>query len=132
MVMTDPLADMLARIRNAYGAGHEKVSMPASNLKVGVAKILKDRGYIDAFKKDEDDRQGVLHVYLRYDAERKPIVQGIQRVSRPGLRRYAKAGEIPRVLDGLGVMIVSTSRGILADEDARTQNVGGELLCRVW
>ncbi|MCZ7584576.1 MAG: 30S ribosomal protein S8 [Deltaproteobacteria bacterium] len=132
MVMTDPLADMLTRIRNGYHAGHETVTVPASKLKSGVAKILRDRGFVDAFKVEQDGRQGVLHIHLRYDAERKPIIRGLERVSRPGLRRYSGADGIPPVLDGLGVMILSTSQGVMSDDEAREKKLGGELLCRVW
>jgi small subunit ribosomal protein S8 len=132
MGMTDPLADMLTRIRNGYKAGHEKVSVPSSNIKNGIVKILKEKGYIDAFKFEEDGLQGFLHIYLRYDNERKPMLAGIERVSRPGLRRYSKSTEIPKVLDGLGVMIISTSKGIMSDDEAREKNLGGELLCRAW
>lgn len=132
MGMTDPLADMLARIRNGYKAGHEKVSMPASNLKAGIAKILKERGFIDAYRSEEIGPQGTLTVFLRYDADSRPIMQGIERISRPGLRRYSKATEVPPVLDGLGTVILSTSKGVMSDEEAREKNLGGELLCKVW
>ncbi|MCB9477354.1 MAG: 30S ribosomal protein S8 [Deltaproteobacteria bacterium] len=132
MVMTDPLADMLTRIRNAYKAGHETVTLPSSKLKEKVAKILRDEGYVDAYKSEQDGKQGVLSIHLRYDADHRPMVKGIQRVSKPGLRQYAKSNEIPAVLDGLGIMIVSTSHGVMTDRQAREQNVGGELLCRVW
>ncbi len=132
MVMTDPLADMLTRIRNAYKAGHPSVSLPASKLKAGVLKILRDKGFIEAYKFEEDDRQGLLHVYLRYDIDHKPMIDGIERVSRPGLRRYSGSEEIPEVLRGLGVMIVSTSKGVMADDEAKEKKLGGELLCRVW
>ena len=132
MVMTDPLADMLTRIRNAYRAGHDSVSVPASKLKIGVVKILKEKGFIDAYKFEQDSRQGILYIYLRYDIDRKPMVTGIQRVSKPGLRRYSGAEEIPEVLQGLGTMIVSTSKGVMADDEAKEKKLGGELLCRVW
>jgi len=132
MAKTDPLADMLTRIRNGYRAGHETVHVPASKLKSGIAKILRDKGYIDAYKFEEDGRQGILHVHLRYDSEKKPMILGIQRESRPGLRRFSGSKKIPLVLDGMGIMILSTSKGVMTDEDARKNNLGGELLCRVW
>ncbi len=132
MVMTDPLADMLTRIRNGYKAGHKSISLPASKLKAGVLKILKDKGFIDAYKFEQDDKQGMLHVHLRYDIDHKPMISGIQRVSKPGLRRYSGSEEIPEVLQGLGTMIVSTSKGVMADDEAKEKKLGGELLCRVW
>lgn len=132
MVMTDPLADMLTRVRNGYSAGHRKVVLPSSRLKVGVAKVLKAKGYIDAYKFEEDDRQGILTIHLRYDADDQPMIRKIERISRPGLRRYSKSGSIPPVLQGLGIMILSTNKGVMADDRAREENVGGELLCLVW
>lgn len=132
MGMTDPLADMFTRIRNGYKAGREKIGVPGSGLKSAVAKILKEKGFIDAYKFEEDGKQGTLQIFLRYDSEGKPILKGIERVSRPGLRRYAKADEIPPVLDGLGVMLVSTSKGVMTDEEAKAKNLGGELICKVW
>ncbi|MCB1155450.1 30S ribosomal protein S8, partial [bacterium] len=113
-------------------AGHETVTLPSSKLKEKVAKILRDEGYVDAYKSEQDGKQGLLNIHLRYDPDRKPMVKGIQRVSKPGLRRYAKSDEIPEVLDGLGIMIVSTSQGVMTDRQAREKHVGGELLCRVW
>jgi small subunit ribosomal protein S8 len=132
MVMTDPIADMLTRIRNAGTAGHDLVEIPSSNVKVNVAKILKDTGYVKNFRVIEDDKQGVLKVYLRYDGNSKPIIQGIRRVSRPGLRRYCGSDGIPKVLNGLGISIISTSKGVLTDVEARKEKVGGEILCEVW
>jgi len=132
MVMTDPLADMLTRIRNAYKAKHESVNVPASKLKTGVVKVLKKKGFIDAYKFEEDARQGILHIYLRYDIDHMPMIKGIERVSRPGLRRYSGSDEIPQVLRGLGVIILSTSNGVMADDEAKEKKLGGELLCRVW
>ena len=132
MVMTDPLADMLTRIRNACKAGHDLVEMPSSNLRVNIAKILKDKGFIKNFRVIEDTRQGILKVYLRYDASGAPLIQGIRRISRPGLRRYCRADKIPQVLNGLGVAVLSTSKGLLTDVEARKEQVGGEILCEVW
>ncbi len=132
MVMTDPLADMLTRIRNGYRAGHQEVVVPSSKLKNEVCRILRDRGFIDAYKFEQDATQGIIRIHLRYDRNNKPVLTGIERVSRPGLRRYAGSGEAPQVLGGLGLTIISTSRGVMTDDDARQANVGGELLCRVW
>ncbi len=132
MVMTDPLADMLTRIRNAYRAKHESVSCPASKLKIGVVKILKKKGFIDAYKFEEDGKQGILHIHLRYDIDHMPMIKGIDRISKPGLRRYSGSNEVPPVLRGLGITILSTSKGVMADDEAKEKKLGGELLCRVW
>lgn len=132
MVMTDPVADMLTRIRNASSAGHDMTEIPSSNIKVNLAKILKDEGYIKNFRVIEDDKQGVLKVYLRYDTKGDPMIQGIKRISRPGLRRYCGSDKIPLVLSGLGIAIISTSKGVLTDAEARKENIGGEILCEVW
>jgi len=132
--MTDPIADMLTRIRNANVAMHDEVRMPSSKQKEALAAILKAEGYIDAFRVEENtDRPGsTLHVTMRYSPERARTISGIQRVSKPGLRVYRKSKEIPRVLGGLGVAVVSTSQGLLTDREARQRNVGGEVLCFVW
>lgn len=131
--MTDPLADMLARLRNANKAKHEKVDIPASNLKVHIARILKDEGYVKNYKVIKDGRQGILRVYLKYEGEtKKQVISGLRVMSRPGLRRYVKRAEIPPVLRGLGLSILSTSKGIITDKEARRLNLGGELLCSVW
>ena len=132
MSMTAPLADMLTRIRNACKARHEKAEMPSSNQKVGIAKILKDEGYLKNFRVIDDGKQGVLRIYLKYDEKNKPIIQGIKRLSRPGIRRYVRTDGIPPVYDGLGVAILSTSKGIMTDREARKENLGGELICSVW
>jgi small subunit ribosomal protein S8 len=133
MGTTDPLADMLTRLRNANKAKQEKVDIPASNLKVHVARILKDEGYLKNYKMIKDGKQGVLRVYLKYEGEvKKPVIGGLRMISRPGLRRYVHKAEIPLVLRGLGLSILSTSKGILTDKEARKLNVGGELLCSVW
>ena len=133
MGMTDPMADMLSRLRNANKAKHEKVDIPASNLKVHLARILKEEGYIKNYKLVKDGKQGILRIYLKYEGEtKKQVIKGIKAVSRPGLRRYVPSGEIPYVLRGLGVSILSTSRGVLTDREARKLKVGGEVLCLVW
>ncbi len=132
MVMTDPISDMLTRIRNAAKARHDMMELPSSNVKAMIAKILKDEGYIKNFRVIDDDKQGILKIYLRYDPKRESMIQGINRISRPGLRRYCKADQIPEVLKGLGVAIISTSRGLLTDTEARKEGIGGEILCGVW
>lgn len=133
MGMTDPLADMLARLRNANKAKHEKVDVPASILKAHVARLLKDEGYIKNYKVIKDSKQGTLRIYLKYEGEtRKQIISGLKIISRPGLRRYVSRNEIPSVLRGLGLSILSTSKGVITDREARKLNVGGELLCSVW
>ena len=132
MSMTDPIADLLTRIRNAGTARHQKVDIPSSNLKVAVASVLKELGYIKNFKTISDDKQGILRVYLKYDEENIHVINEIQRVSTPGRRVYVKKDEIPTVKNGLGFAILSTSRGVIADKGAREAEVGGEVLCTVW
>ena len=132
MQITDPIADMLTRIRNANTAKHETVDIPASNMKKAIAEILNDEGYIKGFQIIEDGKQGVIRVTLKYGANKEKVISGIKRVSKPGLRKYAPADELPRVLKGLGIAIVSTSKGIMTDKKARELNVGGEVLAFVW
>ncbi len=132
MSMSDPIADMLTRIRNAAGAGHRKVDIPGSRIKAEIARIMKSRGFIHNYACVEDNRQGYIRLYLRYSSDDESAIQGLHRVSRPGLRRYVRVGEIPRVLNGLGVAILSTPQGILTDGEARTAGVGGEVLCHLW
>ena len=132
MCMTDPVADMLTRIRNACRAGHAAVEIPASNMKKRIAAILQEEGYIRSFRVIPDDLQGIIRIDLKYDRTKKPTIRGIVRVSKPGRRVYVKRKEIPSVLNGMGVAILSTSRGVLTDAQARSMNVGGELLCKVW
>ena len=132
MTMTDPIADMLTRIRNALRASHESVDIPNSRMKANIAKILKSEGYIRNFKIIPDSRQGVLRVFLKYDEQKLPVIAGIERVSRPSRRVYAGFDEIPGVLSQYGVNILTTSRGIMSDRDARRIRVGGEILCRIW
>lgn len=130
-MMTDPIADMLTRIRNAGAARLRRVDMPVSKLKTEIARILKENHFIQDYKVLDDGRHGVLRIYLKYYQER-PVIRNIQRVSRPGLRRYAGVAELPRVRNGLGMAIISTSKGVLSDREARAQNVGGEILALVW
>ncbi|GGM34790.1 30S ribosomal protein S8 [Paraliobacillus quinghaiensis] len=132
MVMTDPIADMLTRIRNANMVRHEKLELPASNLKKEVADILKREGFVRDYEFIEDNKQGVLRIFLKYGTGEERVISGIKRISKPGLRVYAKADEIPKVLNGLGIAIVSTSKGVLSDKEAREQSIGGEVLAYVW
>ena len=130
---TDPIADYLTRIRNAVMAKHRIVEIPASNIKMNITRILKDQGYILNFKFEEDDKQGKIKIALKYHPETKTsAIKEIQRISRPGLRKYSGKGNIPRVLNGLGVAILSTSRGVMTDKEAREQGIGGEILCYVY
>lgn len=132
MSMTDPIADMLSRIRNGIQAHHDRVELPASKLKVEIARILKSEGFISNYKLVEDKIQPVLRVYLKYSDDGEPVIHGIERISRPGRRVYRNKQEIPRVLGGLGLAIVSTSKGVLSGQDAVKNGVGGEVLCQVW
>ena len=132
MQITDVVADMLTRIRNANTAKHETVEIPASNLKKAIAKILLDEGYIKAYEVTDDNKQGVITITLKYGENKQRIIQGLRRVSKPGLRIYASSQELPKVKNGLGVAIISTSKGIMTDKEARKQNVGGEVLAYVW
>lgn len=132
MTMTDPIADMLTRVRNALGASHETVDIPSSKLKVSIAKVLKSEGYIKNFKIVSDGRNRLIRIFLKYDEEGSPVIDGIERVSKPSRRIYAGYNEIPMVLKGYGISIVSTSAGIMTDRQARKTRVGGEILCSVW
>ena len=132
MSMSDPLADMLTRIRNAVMVKFDSVQMPKSNVKVNVAKVLKEEGFISGFSVSEEGPQGTLTIDLKYGPNGESVITGIKRVSKPGLRQFAKAGAIPTVLNGLGISIVSTSKGIVADRTARELNTGGEIICQVW
>lgn len=131
MSLTDPVADMLTRVRNACAAGHRRVDMPVSKLKTEMARLLADNHFIADYKVLEDDGRGVLRLYLKYHND-APVIRELRRVSTPGLRRYVKSREIPRVRNGLGMAIVSTSRGLMSDREARTRNLGGELVAMVW
>lgn len=130
---TDPIADYLTRVRNAMMAKHKVVEIPASNLKKAITKILHDKGYVLNYKFVDDNKQGIIKIALKYNAETKqPAITSIKRASSPGLRKYASAKEMPRVLNGLGIAIVSTSKGVITDKEARRDNVGGEVLCYVY
>jgi small subunit ribosomal protein S8 len=130
-MMTDPIADMLARVRNASRAGHKRVDMPVSKLKAEIARILKENYFVHDFKVLDDGRHGVLRIYLKYH-EGRPVIRDLQRVSTPGRRRYAGVQELPKVRNGLGMAIISTSQGVMSDKDARKSNVGGEVLAAIW
>lgn len=132
MVMTDPIADMLTRIRNANSVYHTKVEIPASKIKRAVAEILKDEGFVKDFDVVEDDKQGVIRVSLKYGPNREKVITGLKRISKPGLRVYANKEQLPRVLGGLGIAIISTSKGIMTDKKARKEGLGGEVLAYVW
>jgi len=132
MNMTDPVADMITRIRNGCRAKLQKVDIPSSKLKVEIARILKDEGYVSNYKLSEDNKQGVLRVYLKYGAGMERVITDLQRVSRPGCRIYCGKDEIPRVYGGLGINILSTSRGLMTGKSAAREGVGGEILCNVW
>ncbi len=130
--MTDPISDMLTRIRNANLVRHEKLEVPASKIKKDIAEILKSEGFIRDYEFIEDSKQGVLRIFLKYGVNNERVITGLKRISKPGLRVYAKATEVPRVLGGLGIAIVSTSNGVVTDKVARQQQVGGEVLAYVW
>ena len=132
MQITDPIADMLTRIRNANAAKHETVDVPASNLKKSIAQILKDEGYIKDFTVENNSTQGVIHITLKSLGNKEKVITGLRRVSKPGLRVYAGADELPQVLRGLGIAIISTSKGVMTDKKARANHVGGEVLAFVW
>jgi len=132
MHITDPIADMLTRIRNANDAKHESVEVPASNMKKAIAQILVDEGYVKAFTVTEDGKQGMMNITLKYGPNKAKVIQGIKRVSKPGLRVYASSEEMPKVIRGMGIAIVSTSKGVMTDKAARRLNVGGEVLAYVW
>lgn len=131
-MMTDPIADMLTRIRNGNDAKHNSVDIPASNIKKELVEILLDEGFINGVEFIEDGKQGVIRVALKYGANNEKVISGIRRISKPGLRVYAKHNEIPKVLGGLGIAVISTSTGIVTDKEARKQGVGGEVICYVW
>ena len=132
MQITDPIADMLTRIRNANSSKHESVNVPASKLKVEIARILNEEGYINGYEVIDDGLQGVIKITLKYAANKQKVITGLKRVSKPGLRVYASKDELPRVLRGLGIAIISTSKGIMTDKEARKNNVGGEVLAFIW
>lgn len=132
MVMTDPIADLLTRIRNANTVYHEKVEVPASRIKRDIANIFKAEGFVKDVEYIEDGKQGIIRMYLKYGPNREKVITGLKRISKPGLRVYAKKDEIPRVLGGLGVAIISTSKGIMTDKNARKEGLGGEVICYIW
>ena len=132
MVVTDTIADMLTRIRNANQMRYQEVSVPASNLKVSLAKILKEEGFIEDYKIVNDNVQGTIVITLKYGQNKERVITGLKRISKPGLRVYAKAGEVPKVLNGLGIAVISTSHGVMTDKEARKENLGGEVLCYIW
>ena len=132
MTMTDPIADMLTRIRNANTVGHDTVEVPASKMKTSIAGILAEEGYIKGFDVIDDKKQGIIRIYMKYGANKERVISGIKKISKPGLKVYAKAEDVPRVLGGLGIAIVSTSKGVVSDKEARKLGVGGEVVCYVW
>ncbi|MFQ5900750.1 MAG: 30S ribosomal protein S8 [Thermodesulfobacteriota bacterium] len=132
MSMTDPVADFLTRIRNANKAGFEEVKMPTSKLKVYIVKTLKEEGYVSDYEVLKGDQQDILKIYLKYDSRKRSVISGLKRISKPGLRVYVDRDNIPRVMNGLGVAVISTSEGVIADRDARKKGIGGEVLCSVW
>ena len=132
MQITDPIADLLTRIRNASTAKHPSVEIPASNMKKAIAEILVNEGYVKSFETIEDGKQGVIRITLKYQGNKQKVLRGIRRVSKPGLRIYASCEDMPSVMNGLGIAIVSTSKGIMTDKQARKENVGGEVLAFVW
>ena len=131
-VVTDTIADMLTRIRNANSMRYEEVKVPSSNMKLEIARILKEEGFIKDYKLEKDDVQGTIVLNLKYSDKKERVITGLKRISKPGLRVYAKAGEVPKVLNGLGIAILSTSKGIMTDKEARKQNIGGEVLAYIW
>lgn len=132
MAMTDPIADFLTRIRNANSVGHKSVTAPSSNTKLAIAEILKDEGFIKSYEVIEDNKQNQIKITLKYGRNNEKVITGIKRISKPGLRIYAKSEDVPKVLNGLGIAIISTSNGVITDKQARQQNVGGEILAYVW
>ncbi|SHH45440.1 30S ribosomal protein S8 [Tepidibacter thalassicus] len=132
MTMTDPIADMLTRIRNANTVKHETVDIPASNIKKEIARILLEEGFIKGYDVIEDGKQGIIRIQLKYGRGNERVITGIKRISKPGMRVYAAKDEIPKVLNGLGISVISTSKGILTDKQARKEGVGGEVICYVW
>lgn len=132
MTMTDPIADMLTRIRNAIMAKKKEVVVPSSKLKLEIAKILKEEGFIENFRYEDDGKQGILKIYLKWTPDKQSVIRGLERVSKPGCRIYCTKDDIPLVMNGLGIAIISTSRGVLTDQKCRELGVGGEVLCYIW
>ncbi|MCD6384149.1 30S ribosomal protein S8 [Candidatus Sumerlaeota bacterium] len=131
-MLSDPIADMLTRIRNGVMAKKQYVDVPASKMKLGIARILQREGYIKMFKYLKDNRQGIIRVYLKYDENNEPAIHGLKRISKPGLRQYVNSRNIPRIVGGLGIAIISTSRGLKTDKECRIEKIGGEIICSVW
>ena len=132
MVMTDPIADFLTRIRNANMAKHESLEVPASKIKRDIAEILKNEGFVRDVEYIDDDKQGIIRVFLKYGKGNERVISGIRRISKPGLRSYVKADDVPKVLNGLGIAIISTSEGVITDKEARAKKIGGEVLAYIW
>ena len=132
MVVSDPIADMLTKVRNANMAEKKIVSLPHSKIKSEVARLLKQEGFISDFSVEDDNGKSILNLFLKYTLEREPVIQGLRRISKPSCRRYANAEEVPRVLGGIGIAILSTSSGLMTDSEAREKNIGGEILCYIW
>ncbi len=132
MVMTDPIADFLTRIRNANTVYHDKVEAPASRMKKAIAAILRDEGFVKDYEFIDDGKQGIIRVYLKYGTSKERVITGLKRISKPGLRVYARKDDVPKVLGGLGIAIISTSKGIMSDKKARREGLGGEVICYVW
>jgi len=132
MVMTDPIADLLTRIRNANTVMHKTVEVPASKMKLGIVEILKEEGYIKDYEFIADGKQGIIRIYLKYGPNKEKVITGIKRISKPGLRVYVGKNEIPKVLGGLGTAVISTSKGLMTDKKARKQGLGGEVVCYIW
>ncbi len=133
MFVTDPIADFLTRIRNAQAAGHKVVEIPASKMKKSITKILYDQGYILKYKFEDDNKQGIIKIALKYDpVTKEPAIRSLKRISKPGLRKYSGVKDLPRVINGLGIAVVSTSKGVMTDKDARKQNLGGEVICTIY
>lgn len=132
MVMTDPIADFLTRIRNANTVYHDKVEVPASRMKKAIAAILRDEGFVKDYEFIDDGKQGIIRVYLKYGTSKERVITGLKRISKPGLRVYARKDDIPKVLGGLGIAIISTPKGIMSDKKARKEGLGGEVICYVW
>jgi len=130
--MVDPIADMLTRIRNGIMASYDKVEIPCSKMKINIAKILKTEGYIRNYKIIEDNKQGIMVIYLKYNEDKSPVIKGLKRISKPSCRLYSRCKKVPKVLNGLGINVISTSRGIMTDREARRMGVGGEVICSVW
>lgn len=132
MVMTDPVADLLTRIRNGNMVMHETVEVPSSKMKMAITEIIKQEGYIKDFEYIEDGKQGIIRIYLKYGPNKEKVITGIKRISKPGLRVYVKKDEVPKVLGGLGTAVISTSKGVMADKEARKLGLGGEVICYIW